>query len=440
MLGFIAAELAVGIVANLASGGIEAFVKKAIEMGKWFATKWGKIKYDQDKNGVPEVSIELDPIHISLIAPTRAGKTTLLSTVMKDAETALTAPFKVRAKSREDEIRVGNLNEKIARAIGEGTLIDEAIKGGAEITEYNYEIVYEHTHEIAPSGKKPAEQLRFTVTQPFNLMDIPGGWLDVEKHPEGEWQRFTAHLHKSVALWVPIDAPILMESRDMDGQIGGIREGILKIARVQDIVVNEWAKYRTFWREQWEQHRALGQGQEEHEPAAVLCLAPLKCETYFSQAENPDVKYAFKAEFIKRYGALVDAVKDKCAFSEIYYTPVESIGCIKLQGVEWNADSGNPAVSYKIVNPPRRISGADALTAGVYRYGADCIAEAVDRQKKKLEDELKAPFPALAVLVNLFGKGKKEQLRAMNEVLDTLQKASATLQSLADRAKNAGKL
>ncbi|WP_062328839.1 hypothetical protein [Treponema endosymbiont of Eucomonympha sp.] len=110
--------------------------------------------------------------------------------------------------------------------------------------------------------------------------------------------------------------------------------------------------------------------------------------------------------------------------------------------MEGNAASGNPAVSYKIVNPPRRISGADALTAGVYRYGADCIAEAVDRQKKKLEDELKAPFPALAVLVNLFGKGKakKEQLRAMNEVLDTLQKASVTLQSLADRAKNAGKL
>ncbi len=440
MLSPIAEALAEGIV-GLLFGTLKGVGRVILEAGKWVATIWGKIKYDKDKNGVPEVSIMLNPIHISLIAPTRAGKTTLLSTVMKDAETALPAPFKVRAKSREDEIRVDRLNNKITQAIGNGTLIDEAIKGSAEITEYNYEIVYEHTHEIAPSGKKPAEQLRFTVTQPFNLMDIPGGWLDVENRPEGEWRRFTEHLHKSVALWVPVDAPILMESRDMDGQIGGIAAGILKIAKVQDIVVNEWAKYRTYRHEQWAQQRALGHEQEEHEPAAVLCLAPLKCETYFSQAEDPSVKYAFKGEFIKRYGALVDAVKGECAFSEIYYTPVESIGCIKLQGVEWNADSGNPAVSYKIVNPPRKISGADALTAGVYRYGAACIAEAVGKERKKWEDELKHRAP-LTILIDLFGKGKakKEQLRAMNEVLDTLQRASVTLQSLADRAKNTGKL
>jgi hypothetical protein len=131
-------------------------------------------------------------------------------------------------------------------------------------------------------------------------------------------------------------------------------------------VVEQWAKYRE---------------QEEHkDEPAVLCLAPMKCETYFSKASNPETQERFFEAFIRQYTEIVNTAKEHCPRCEVFYTPVESIGCVRLEKMDWCLAAGEqvsdqpPAISYKVLEPYHQvIAGVEGLTSAIYRYGADRI-------------------------------------------------------------------
>jgi len=54
------------------------------------------------QNGFDITAVELPPINVSIVAPSGAGETSLLSTVMKDITGALPAGFEVRLIARGD--------------------------------------------------------------------------------------------------------------------------------------------------------------------------------------------------------------------------------------------------------------------------------------------------------------------------------------------------
>jgi hypothetical protein len=360
------------------------------------------------KDGVEWLSITTDPISIALVAPSGAGKTTLISTVMKDINGALPAKFIAEAVSSKDAAGIQKFNialEAIIKSSEVGFSINpnEAIGGSAYITEYHYRIKYED------------ESAKLLVSQPFTLMDQPGGLLDIDNHykQEDEWNRYKKHLRNSIALWIPIDAPLLFEARRPDER--GERARLLRIGDVKDIA-HDWARYRA---------------QHTDEPA-YLCLAPVKCETYFSKADTPLKTTDFFKIFMEEYGTLIDDVKKTLPRCHIYYTPVESIGCIKLknkEGINWNIGKGHPEVSYILTGRcTRQIAGAESLVAGIYLYAGKRIIKTIGSEYEKMCDTRKKnPFLWL-------NKNLKDQIDAIEKIYTALRPMSEMLTPLSKRA------
>lgn len=373
-------------------------------------------------------SSTLSPIKISLVAPQRAGKTTLTALVLGDTVRSLPAPFKVSPATDADQDRIAKHNRELHAAIISEDFIfnpEPGIKGtGQEIVMYTFKIEFKE------------------LVQPFSLMDIPGGWFKGSRNrPPDLWEHYKEHLHTSVALWVPIDSVILAEA-----QFPAEKKKSRQLLMTTDIrdIVQEWAKYRQL---------------NEQEPA-ILCFVPMKCETYFSQAMNRRIPDDFFNCFLNEYQLVLDAAKEACPHCQVYYTPVESIGCISLKYMDWNLEDDAflawdeqelpVSVVYRTIPPYyQKIAGIEALTAPIYHYGADRInlfleerIKGTIRERNRKQKELDKRDLVTWFLDLFGGKAEKlEKIEDLSKLADALQKDLAelgsALQGLADRSVDA---
>jgi len=385
------------LAGTLANAGIKTGVK-------FFNYVKDNIKTVQ-KNGVDLTAISLPPINVSLVAPSGAGKTTLLSTVMKDITGVLPAGFDVRPQSPADAAIIQRFNGALGAAIAGGTIkIDTAvIQGSAVSKKYTYEIVYEDIHR------------HISVTQPFVLMDIPGGWLDIETRPQAKWEEFLEHLRKSQVLWIPVEAPLLMTA------VTGAEKTVASLLMKREAVggvVHDWAKYRA--------------AAESGEPASV-CFAPIKCETYFSQDNTGKKAEEFFKRFNHDYKEIVDDLQTTCPRCLMYYAPVESIGCIKLTQAVW---SGSQLQTDYRISPPgaqRKIAGAEALTFTIYQYGAEQIVQGFNAALAQLREILKNPLNSGFDWIT--GGKIRQHIKDLEEITGYLDKVSGQLREIASRGR-----
>lgn len=376
---------------------------------------------------VSENRIELKPVNISLVAPSGFGKTTLISTIMKEMDLTLQRTDKdrswelnVRPKNEEDEARLRDNNKKIVEAInsGNGRIASVSIEGSGAIASYNYEIVL-----TAPGNRKE-------LIQPFCMMDIPGGWINPDNRLASDvskqWDDFEKHLHDSKILWIPIDAVALMEARTTKER--DMQSKLMDISDVSDLAV-EWAKYRT------------------DDEQSCICFAPLKCETYklFDDEENVEFRKKFN-DMIKQIVEDVSRAKGT-ANIKMYYTPVETIGCIKKISTSWGTTWVNKATGaqistseeaklaganaveknlfsadYTITGNHRDIKGANLLLNKVYEYAYKQIVE-MEKYDEKLLDS-----------VGFLDKKKAEL--AVNSIKKAIQPIVDELAKYTESAKN----
>ena len=334
-----------------------------------------------------ETRIELKPVNISLVAPSGFGKTTLISTIMKEIDLTLqktdkerTYELAARPKSEEDDKRLEENNRM-------------------------------------KNNKRE-------LIQPFCMMDIPGGWINPEnrigKDVQSQWENFEKHLHESRILWIPIDSVALMEARTTKER--DLQAKLMDVTDVANLVV-EWAKYRT------------------NDEESCVCFIPLKCETYkILDEENSDFRKKFDDMFATVEHELGKAKGD--ANIKMFYTPVYTIGCIRKVNSAWgeniwvNRSTGKEVFSaeeartaevngdamaqktifsaeYKITGTHRDIQGADLLLSKVYEYAYNQIRamEEYDEallkasgfiEKKKAEMGIKAIKTALEPAVKEF--------------------------------------
>lgn len=355
---------------------------------------------------ISENRIELKPINISLVAPSGFGKTTLISTIIKDMELTLTRTDKnrtfelnVRPKNEDDNKRLYENNKTIVQAIntGSGRLSTIAIEGTGKISSFQYEIALS-----APDNKKE-------LIQPFCMMDIPGGWINPENRKGGDisskWSEFEAHLHESRILWIPIDAVALMEAKTPDEE--KMRSELMDIADMASLA-SEWAKYRT------------------DDEESCICFVPVKCETY-KLFENENSALDFRKKFDAMCKQIVEDVSlaKGNANIKMYYIPVETIGCIKKNNTSWEKQKEKTVfkAEYQITGSHRAIKGANLLINKVYEYAYNQI----DNMEKYDENLLKN--------VNIIEKKKAEMdlglvKKAIKPIKDELEKYTATAEKL----------
>jgi hypothetical protein len=188
----------------------------------------------------------------------------------------------------------------------------------------------------------------------LEFLDFPGQYLNPRLRDEAEWAKVQDFLTESTALLIPVDATVLMEAFEARHHQEIPR--ILQLGAVEE-AMRYWAKYR--------QDVPL-------EPALVV-FAPVKCESYFADnGGNRDFSAELFARFHDVYREVIDTARAELPHVRMTYVPVDSLGCVEVESVDWVVDTEKtappdaltPDVQY-LVRPDktRRVVGAiDILT------------------------------------------------------------------------------
>ena len=303
---------------------------------------------------------EFTEFKVSMVAPSGFGKTTLLATIMNDAENGLDNPnagLTLKYKDDDDKKRISDVRAAMNNAILAGKAgftgkVDAKLAGTGEPKKFDF---YYHLAKDADS-----------IDQPFSIMDIPGGWINPNNRISGEmekkWEAFKEHLRASRLLFVPIDATVLMEAMSKAEQEAAV--AVLDVNNTGDLM-KEWAKYR-----------------KESDKSSALILVPIKCEKYRSKELNLINKVH------EKYGAIVHQVREMLPSVGTYCIPLESLGCVEFSRGIWCTEKGkeNFSPTFKGVGDGiLKTRNANTLFALMYDMAEEEITETLKRTKEKLE-------------------------------------------------------
>ncbi len=307
---------------------------------------------------------------IGIIGPTRVGKTSIIATLLDQAQKSL-AQTGVSIKPFEEKDENGNLISETKARINQTTSVIEA---GLKFCEF------------APTGRGTSEPFIFdlvmTITRQnqqnkqsqlrLAILDYPGGYLT---NPTGQWEDCRTWIHDSSIIIVPIDSNLVMEA-DSSSRYQ-TSQTLLEVQQVKELV-RDWAKTR------WDKGES-----------GLLLFVPVKCETYFNDnGGREDKSEQLYEEIHDFYAEVIDAAKQEMAGEtqptsesngwgnllskmfnpknptySIEYHPVDTIGCIELKNARWEQDEDeelsleceymvrNPSTS----RPKRNPLGADGI-------------------------------------------------------------------------------
>jgi hypothetical protein len=253
---------------------------------------------------------------VSVVGPSRVGKTTLLTAVLSDTDELLAGTPVTISMDEPTQNRVRQQQKDLRWALEMGEFNAAALGGTQEINRYHV--------ALHADGDE-------SVQMPFDLLDYPGAWLDPAEraryaHAVAEWPNYLDHVRQSIMLLVPIDAAVLMEAHT-PSQRAAVGE-LLGLLDVED-VGKRWAK---------------GRLANPDEPA-VLVLAPLKCEKYFGDNGGHGHDEAkLRTRIRERYGRLLEIIARETAERSgpvrIVYAPIDTYGCVELMEARWKSVPG----------------------------------------------------------------------------------------------------
>lgn len=293
---------------------------------------------------------------IGIIGATRVGKTSIIATLLEQAQEAL-AQTGVSIKPFEEKDENGNLISETKRRINKTTSeIDSGLKfcnfeptGRGTSEPFIFDLVMKITKQ---NQQNKQAQLRLAI------LDYPGGYLS---NPTGQWEDCRAWIHDSSVIIVPIDSNLVMEVDNRNSYQAS--QTLLEVQEVKELV-GDWAKAR------WDKQES-----------GLLLFVPVKCETYFNDnGGREDKSEKLYEEIHDFYAKVIDAVNQEMAekteptsesnglgnlLPEIFnpknpdyiieYHPVDTIGCIELKNANWKQDEDGGLSSleceYMVRNP-----------------------------------------------------------------------------------------
>lgn len=263
-----------------------------------------------------------NPIYkISMLGPTRVGKTSLIATISKmvgaDLLTGTPISFfsddlatQKKLAMHAKELR-GSIN---AGSIGGGTFNPGAVAGTQ--SPFNFKFSLKSIHEDNMLD--------------FEILDFPGGWIDPVSRPDGssqQWKDCQQWITDSAVVIIPVEATVIM-SAATPKEMEAIEDNIQ--AEAIEEIIREWAKNRN--------------AKYPGEPSTVI-FAPTKCESYFIDnvrvtGKNQSSELYDKVQHY--YNNVIKAIQDEFTSSSdvsILYTAVDTIGSVDLRRGEWKLDS-----------------------------------------------------------------------------------------------------
>lgn len=335
----------------------------------------------KDSNGV--IQAELDPIYITLVAPRGAGKTSLLATVVTYIKKHINVAegFSVRPCTDLDSTRIAKFNSDLSVNMQSGSFKFDSgfLRGDNEISKFDFELNFNVENENA------------VLKQKFIVMDIPGGWIsDNIQFP----QEFTEHFHKSRILWIPVEAPALMEVNERASSDVAHAASVLCCDRV-GAFIKEWAEVR----------------KKSKEPCSANFVIT-KCETYHTQDDtNGKTRWSeCRKRFNLKYDEIINQVHETNGNIKMSYVPVETIGFVKIFKSKWDTVEGRSVLKadYKFTKKAifPDINGVDALMSTVLEYCYTNLDNRIQNDIKQLDEAIEKG----GILEKWFGN--KEKMKA----------------------------
>ncbi len=302
---------------------------------------------------------------IGVVGPTRVGKTSLITSILKDSQKLLAGtPLSIRPHGTPTEKRLMKHADELSGSLRAGEFNPGTLKGTEET--FTFEL------ELTPGDADIGILLE--------LLDYPGGWLNPGSRPEGrkdEWLRCVNWLKESSVILIPVDASVLMEATERRHKIAA--PAILMANQVAQ-VAREWAKERN---------------RRYNEPALML-ICPLKCESYFT--DNGGQRYAapkLLEEVRHVYAEMIEAVRDEAKKVDItiIYAPVDTIGCVDIVSADWkeneNASGGFEfSADYRVRHPKRQsVIGADNVLVSLCKHLVEAKRQVETENAKRINEE-----------------------------------------------------
>lgn len=281
---------------------------------------------------------------IGMVAPSRIGKTSLVTAILSDSQGLLAGtPIVINAKDGKTTGRINQHKSELRGSLRAGEFDSGAMSGTQEPFEFN--LVLKQT------GQDDSSSLT------LRLLDFPGGWISSIQTEDagGEHAKCAQFIYESSVLMVVVDASIIMEAASPSHKRA--IDAILEVPATENIV-RSWAKARSL---------------NPTDPALLL-ICPVKCESYFND-NGGDKNLAdalYNAVIEDVYRELLPIINAEGASqAEILYMPVDTVGCVEFVSATWDKEDG----SYRF-NPHFKVRGNSKISV----KGADDVLIAIAKQ------------------------------------------------------------
>jgi len=338
---------------------------------------------------------------IGMIAPSRAGKTTLMTAVFHEMKNKLSG------------------NPRGIQYWADGKATQNAISRA--LAEFSTCTATDDIFEVPQiKSTESTSDYRFAITVPteagtqrinIDIMDYPGGLLGTPDFSE----RVGGHLNESAALVVPIPSDILMEwkrtfkvNNTQSKKINIAASTMLEVDTVTAVIAD------------WLTRKA------DKKDSAVLVFVPLKCEGYFNdnggtRNESVSLHDAVKELYLSRL-ELTDSIREHI---QIEIHAVDTYGIVELRDIALTstADGSESLVSTfrKRLNQGNKIKsrGAFEILATVIDFRLACFAKTLNLQKNVLTSKIQARSWYEDIWVFIVGDPLKKQLVDHMRTYDT---------------------
>jgi hypothetical protein len=253
--------------------------------------------------------------NILMIGGRRAGKTSVLASMVKCFKTAIKNSNLVLNTGLEKGSELHKKINELYKLFNENDRtepfpVDESTTRNSE----------EYKFELKVAGKKS----KYSI----NFIDIPGEWLyenpnsaDIEKY-----------VNESEIIIIAIDTPYLMEEMDEKKGYGKYHEEYNRVFEITEFVTNK-----------------LDVGEADNAKDRMVMFVPLKCEKYYNAGHINEVNIAIK----KGYEELFDYLSKPNVKKHIAVAilPILTIRNIEFLEFKELSNSERPVISMYIFNP-----------------------------------------------------------------------------------------